>query len=199
LIVSPSPSTPSTPGSSSSASEINVTSRSALATFFFAYFDAQFELLRRFKPEVVGHFDLCRLYTPSIRFNDDPSYAGVWEKVRRNVEYAIGYGACFELNAAAFRKGWKTAYPGEDVLKLIVLLGGRLVLSDDAHGPSAVGMNYNLLIDYMNLVGVKDLWYLQVSKEGNTGGRRVRAVKMPEDWRRGSWFSRRMREVPVIE
>ena len=90
----------------------------ALECLFLSYFDKQFDLMRRFHPEVIGHFDLCRLYYPSLRFQD---YPAVWEKVERNVQYAAEYGALFELNAAAFRKGWDDAYPGSDVIQVCLL------------------------------------------------------------------------------
>jgi histidinol-phosphatase (PHP family) len=83
--------------------------------FFLEYFDAQYTLLQLFKPEIIGHFDLCRLYTPQIRLCDYPL---AWQKIIRNIQYAVGYGALFEVNAAAFRKQWNTAYPGEDVFKV---------------------------------------------------------------------------------
>lgn len=80
-----------------------------------AYFDAQYELIRRFKPEIIGHFDLCRLYSPSLRFAD---YPAVYGKITRNIRFAVEYGALFEVNAAAFRKKWNTAYPAEDVVEV---------------------------------------------------------------------------------
>ena len=43
---------------------------------------------------------------------------GVWDKVERNIRYAIGYGALFEANAAAIRKGWTTSYPSREVLRV---------------------------------------------------------------------------------
>jgi histidinol-phosphatase (PHP family) len=86
-----------------------------MATFLDVYFDAQFELLQRFQPEVVGHIDLFRLYTPILRLRNFPH---AWEKLERNIKYAINYGALFEASAAAFRKGWNTAYPGEDVAEV---------------------------------------------------------------------------------
>jgi len=89
--------------------------RGQLEAFLLAYFDAQYELLQRFKPEIVGHLDLCRLYTPDLKFTD---FQEVWKRIERNVEYAITYGALFEVNAAAFRKKWKTAYPGPDVAQV---------------------------------------------------------------------------------
>lgn len=88
-----------------------------LDQLFCAYFDAQYEVLQRFRPEVIGHFDLCRLYLPEARFSNPT----VWSRITRNVEFAISYGALFEVNAAAFRKDWKSAYPGPDIVAVRVL------------------------------------------------------------------------------
>ncbi len=33
-------------------------------------------------------------------------------------------------------------------------------MSDDSHGPHAVGLNYDRLYRYMQEVGIKELWYL---------------------------------------
>lgn len=145
-------------------------SRSPLCNFLHAYFDAQHELLMRFQPEVVGHFDLCRLYTPNVKLDDNVSYPGVWEKVKRNVQVVIDYGGLFEMNAASFRKGWDQAYPGRDVLQILLHMGGRVCLSDDSHGPQAVGLNYTRLRAYLREVGVKDIWYLYM-RRGDVGRR----------------------------
>jgi len=83
--------------------------------FLSAYFDAQYCLIRRFRPEIIGHIDLCRLYNPELQLS---SYPLAWQKLERNIVHAIEYGALFEVNAAAFRKKWDTAYPGLDVLEV---------------------------------------------------------------------------------
>lgn len=94
----------------------------ARGAFLESYFDAQYELMQRFQPEIIGHVDLCRLYTPELRFAD---YPRALEKLRRNIKFAVDYGALFEVNAAAFRKNWKTAYPGRDVLEASAFLFRR--------------------------------------------------------------------------
>lgn len=83
--------------------------------FLCAYFDAQYEVLERFRPEIVGHIDLCRLYNPGLLFSD---YPRAKEKLERNIRLAVDYGALFEVSAAPFRKGWDTPYPGKDVLEV---------------------------------------------------------------------------------
>ena len=86
-----------------------------LERLFIAYFDAQYELMLRYRPEIVGHFDLCRLYHKTIKLEGFPE---VWARIMRNVDFGISYGALFELNAAAFRKGWDAAYPGSEVVRV---------------------------------------------------------------------------------
>ena len=95
--------------------KMNATPCDRMDAFLSTYFDAQYRLLERFHPEIIGHLDLCRLYNPKLRFCEFPN---AWEKLKRNVLFAIGYGAMFEVNAAALRKGWGTCYPGEDVLRV---------------------------------------------------------------------------------
>ncbi len=88
---------------------------SRISALLGSYLDSQYLLMQRFHPEIIGHLDLCRLYRAKLEFRTFP---GALAKLQRNIEYACGYGALFELNAAAFRKGWDSAYPGRDVLQV---------------------------------------------------------------------------------
>ncbi|KAI0299349.1 histidinol phosphate phosphatase H [Multifurca ochricompacta] len=150
-----------------------------LCIFLDMYFDAQFELLNKFHPELIGHIDLCRLYTPDLRL---PAFPRAWDRLERNVKFAIAYGALFEVNAAAFRKGWGTAYPGHDIVELIILHGGRFALSDDSHGPHSVGLNYGQTRDYLLRVGVQELWTLECKDFPNPGGRYTGPVRTSGNW-----------------
>lgn len=181
----------------------------AQEAFLLAYFEAQYELLHQFKPEIIGHFDLCRLYCPSLRFRDYPL---VWEKIQRNIRYAVGYGALFEVNAAAFRKKWDTAYPGPDAIEVceslshaanlifcqaILGAGGRFALSDDSHGPSYVGLNYHRLRSYMEDVGISEIWHLQHSTTQNSAGRNIQAVRLDGDWLAHEFWRQRSQQPCV--
>ncbi|GAA6042116.1 hypothetical protein JCM8097_003115 [Rhodosporidiobolus ruineniae] len=149
-----------------------------LSRLFCTYFDNQLELLTRLEPEIVGHFDLCRLYYPNIDFR---SFPDVWARIERNVDFAISYGAIFEVNASAFRKGWSTAYPGTEVFDTILVKGGRFTLSDDSHGPQAVGLHYDKAYEYLRERNVQELWRLVPTTkiEGFGGVRRgVRVEKI---------------------
>ncbi|GAA5823225.1 hypothetical protein JCM5353_005125 [Sporobolomyces roseus] len=140
---------------------------SKFTQLFSKYFDRQYELMDRLRPEVIGHFDLCRLYYPEMDFREFPE---VWEKVKRNIGLGVEYGALFELNASAFRKGWKTGYPGVDVFDEILAQGGRFTLSDDSHGPQAVGLHYDLAYSYLRDRNVQELWKLVPTESRGGGG-----------------------------
>ena len=96
-------------------SKVDKDESTRVSSLMIAYLDQQYELLQAFQPEVIGHFDLCRLYMPTL---DLRSSDEVWSRVQRNVRFAAEYGALFEVNAAAFRKGWTSGYPGEEVLEV---------------------------------------------------------------------------------
>ncbi|KAL9933918.1 hypothetical protein V8E36_007000 [Tilletia maclaganii] len=141
------------------------------AALMIAYLDAQLLLLHRLQPEIIGHFDLCRLYHPTASMRPGPDTSPdsilhtLWANVERNVRYAASYGALFELNASSFRKGWSTSYPGQEVLELILSLGGRVCFSDDSHGTHQVGLNYHRLRDYLASPALgstpPSVWYLR--------------------------------------
>jgi len=174
------------------------TEHDRMEEFLCAYFDAQYVVLERFRPEIVGHIDLCRLYNPHLPFSD---YSRAEAKLERNIQFAVGYGALFEVNAAPFRKGWGTGYPGKDALQvgpskgrhglflisftqMIVKHGGKLCLSDDSHGKHAVGLNYDRLADYLRTSGITEIYHLvRCELGGGIGGRKTRAVLVEGDWR----------------
>lgn len=130
-----------------------------------AYFDLQYEVMDRLRPEVIGHFDLFRLFEP-----DAPWFAAeddVWrEKLLRNIRFAVSYGALFEANSSAFRKGWHgETYPGQVALRLIRSAGGRIALSDDSHGTHQIALNYARVRDYLVAEHIDDIWYLEPDSE----------------------------------
>ncbi|ODQ77632.1 hypothetical protein BABINDRAFT_41297 [Babjeviella inositovora NRRL Y-12698] len=142
-----------------------------------AYFDLQYEILVRLKPEVVGHFDLIRLLTPGEEFDTETEkllkdislerdWPDVWEAVLRNIDFIVFYGGLVEFNASAIRKGWATPYPQEDITRAIIDAGGHFCLSDDAHAVSQVGLNYKVVLNYIDTVGMKNVKYLDLTPEG---------------------------------
>ena len=77
---------------------------------FEDYYDLQFQMLRALRPRVVGHFDLVRLMSESPG-RDVRRWAGVWERVRRNLQCVLEQGGMLECNSSALRKGLDEPYP----------------------------------------------------------------------------------------
>jgi histidinol-phosphatase (PHP family) len=77
---------------------------------FEDYFDSQLQMLQTFKPPIVGHFDLIRLKSDDAD-TEFQGMKGVWERVKRNLEFISSYGGILELNSAALRKGLSQPYP----------------------------------------------------------------------------------------
>lgn len=136
-----------------------------LYSMFEAYFDEQYQMLQAVQPEVVGHFDLIRIFRTESNAGINEK---VWEKIVRNVEYVISYGGLFEINSRAWKKGLKDAYPQRDVFKLILERDGKFTLSDDSHGPRDVGLYYNKLQPYLAEMNVQSLYFLALDASGKT-------------------------------
>lgn len=134
---------------------------------FEDYFDAQWEMLRALRPKVIGHFDLVRLLSEEPD-RDVRAWEGVWGKVIRNLKVVIEQGGLLELNSAALRKGLKEPYPGRAICEEFLAMGGKLTLSDDSHGVDHVGTNFGKAVEFLESLGVQEVWLLEAGKrEGN--------------------------------
>ena len=132
------------------------------------YLDAQYEVMERLRPEVIGHMDLFRLFEPDAPWIPEPSTSEgrtILQKMERNVRFAASYGALFEANSSAFRKGWSDeTYPGQVFIRMIKGLKGRIALSDDSHGAGQVALNFSRLHSYLLREEIDEIWYLTPSK-----------------------------------
>lgn len=66
--------------------------------------------------------------------------------------------------------------------QVIKELGGRFALSDDSHGPHAVGLNYDRLSNYLRRLEIDDIWFLERSEVSNSAGRYVQPRKSQDHW-----------------
>ncbi|KAI9347211.1 Polymerase/histidinol phosphatase-like protein [Obelidium mucronatum] len=126
----------------------------ATECLFQDYFDAQYELLRNLKPQVVGHFDLIGMFRPDHELSQV-----CWEKIRRNVAVIVEYDGIVEVNSRAWKKGLAFAYPRKSIMEYMISQGVKFCLSDDSHGPNDVGMHYSRLLEYIKEVGVNTIYY----------------------------------------
>ncbi len=101
------------------------------------YFDVQFELIETFRPAVVGHFDLIRVF--------DADYLECWEvpeirdRALRNLERIEALGLILDLNVRALAKGAAEPYLSAPWLDFAIQEGIAIVPGDDSHGVASVG------------------------------------------------------------
>lgn len=157
---------------------------------FEKYFDNQFEMLRTLRPKVVGHFDLIRLLSSSPDPKGGWKSVGdgaVWEKIVRNLRFVVSYGGVLEMNTSALRKGLKDPYPREEIVREFDRMGGLFVLSDDSHGLSHVGTNYEKALEFIKKTGLRRIAYLD--KEAGSGAVVVRTMSVDELQKHPYWES----------
>lgn len=131
------------------------------------YYDEQYAMLTALKPRVVGHFDLVRLLSEDpgrdvksswTKKVSDGSREAVWEKVVRNLKVIQGQGGWLECNSSALRKGLAEPYPARPIAEEWLKMGGKFTMSDDSHGIAQVATNYSRALDYLEGLGVTEVW-----------------------------------------
>jgi histidinol-phosphatase (PHP family) len=141
---------------------------------FQVYYDRQFALFAALAPYasqipiVIGHFDVIKLFA----LEHDPSEE-VWQRIVRNLEFAIANEYVFEVNARAFKKGLGEPYPSEHLLTQIRDMGGEITLGDDSHAASEVGLHFEDALPV-----ARSIFDEVVAFEWGAGERLVR-VKLP--------------------
>ncbi|EHA52082.1 hypothetical protein MCOR27_005214 [Pyricularia oryzae] len=135
---------------------------------FVHYYDQQFEMLQALRPPIVGHFDLIRLMSEEPGRNPSAwSPNRVWPLIKRNLAFVASYGGWLECNSSALRKGLAEPYPCRPIAEEWVRLGGKFTMSDDSHGIAQVATNYVRALDYLESLGVNEVWTYDRAKEGS--------------------------------
>lgn len=151
------------------------------------YYDEQYAMLTTLRPRVVGHFDLVRLLSEDPERNlkaawtekvSDGSGKTVWEKVVRNLNVIQQHGGWLECNSSALRKGLAEPYPARPIAEEWLKMGGKFTMSDDSHGIAQVATNYGKALDYLEGLGVKEVWTFQKGCSPNGQNNELKEVSI---------------------
>ena len=123
---------------------------------YAAYFDRQHELLRVLKPEVVGHFDLIRIF--DANYLEHLLLPLVWKRICRNLELIRREGLILDYNLRALSKGAAEPYVAAPILKQALSMGIALVPGDDSHGVASVARDYEKGIETLIASGAPTNW-----------------------------------------
>lgn len=163
----------------------DATEKKTARNLYYDYFALQNKVIDVLAPQVIGHFDLIRLFQPNDeidpttgkRLGDidvEQDWPEVWEIIVKNIKLANANKSLFELNSAAIRKGWDGPYPKVDICEAVKTYGGaRFCFSDDSHAIKQVGLNYHKVWDYVcNVLGLEFIYHLDL-EDGKTVNRKL--------------------------
>jgi histidinol-phosphatase (PHP family) len=133
-----------------------VAAAGGVAELYCRYFDRQHEMIRQLEPQVVGHFDLIRIFDADYSRNLalDPVQA----RLRRNLELVRQLDLILDCNVAALRKGAPEPYLSRPILEQARQMGIAVVPADDAHSAATVGLHIDAGIGLLKAVGFDGRW-----------------------------------------
>lgn len=98
-----------------------------------SYYSRFTSYLEKYKPDIIGHFDLILKYeevSPSGFFESE-EYFSLADKYAKE---ASKLNLLFEVNTGAMARGYRTKpYPHERILHTLKKSGARIILSSDCH------------------------------------------------------------------
>ncbi len=123
---------------------------------YCAYFDRQYEMITKLRPEVIGHFDLVRIFDPDYRARLVKPF--VWDRVVRNLEAIRDLGSILDFNLAALKKGQPEPYVSRPVLEQALQMEIAVVPGDDSHGAGNVDRHWDAGIRFLREAGCDLNW-----------------------------------------
>ena len=111
----------------------------SIEALYCDYFDKQLELIERFQPAVVGHFDLIRIHDPD--YKQRLEVPRVRDRAVRNLDRIKDLGLILDLNVRALSKGADEPYISASLLDYAISEEILIAPGDDSHGIDSVGAN----------------------------------------------------------
>jgi len=127
-----------------------------------SYYSRFFEYIRKYKPDIVGHFDLILKYEEKnpMGFLESNEYFSLADKYVREVNKQ---GVMFEVNTGAIARGYRTMpYPHEKLLHTLKKEGGKLTITSDCHDVKKLDFYFDETRKLLRDIGFE---YVYVLKE----------------------------------
>ncbi|HIF73288.1 MAG TPA: histidinol-phosphatase HisJ family protein [Dehalococcoidia bacterium] len=135
-----------------------VANRGGLEPFVLRYFQLISEMIDRVKPEVIGHFDLPRLFSDGA---PELESSAVKSAVASTLEKASAAGSILDLNVGSLAKGLSTPYPAPWIVRLATDIGVPFCFGDDSHSIAQVGAGLVEGREYLLANGVESITSLK--------------------------------------
>ncbi len=127
-----------------------------LDNMYCKYFDLQYEMITSIVPEVVGHFDLIRIFDKNYQKRLEKKK--IKKRIIRNLTAIKRLGLILDFNLRSLLKGAKEPYISKSILILAKNFGIDIVPGDDSHGIDSAGKNIKQGIDILKSIGISTIW-----------------------------------------
>lgn len=122
------------------------------------YFDLQYEMMGLFRPAVIGHFDLIRIFDKD--YKERLQQPEIWQRITRNLELVKEFDLILDLNLRSLVKGADEPYISRSILELAREMDIAVVPGDDSHGVASVGGYMAQGISLLEELGFTTEWQL---------------------------------------
>ncbi len=128
--------------------------------FAARYFDILGEKALQVKPDIVGHFDLVKVFNGEGGLYDESSPE--FRRVRQDaLEKIYRSGALLEINTGGMARGKvDEPYPSRAIIALWREMGGRVILGSDSHHAETLNFAFDSMRDLLLAEGFESVWAL---------------------------------------
>ena len=133
-------------------------------SFAESYFETVSKLPLVHKTDVIGHFDLIKIFNADGSLFDENS-----ERYRnaalKAADALLKHDVLFEINTGAiFRGRQREPYPSRFILEHIASKGGKIILNGDSHEVNALGFRFEESLNLARECGFKSIY--TITKDG---------------------------------
>lgn len=133
-------------------------------SFAESYFETVSKLPTIHKTDIIGHFDLIKIFNADGSLFDEESerYQAAAKKA---VDALLKNDVLFEINTGAIYRGRRIdPYPSVFILKYIASKGGKVILNGDSHKADALGFDFEKSVELAKKCGFTKIYTL--TKDG---------------------------------
>ena len=127
-----------------------------IENLYCRYFDQQYEMIKLFRPSVVGHFDLIRIFDKDYKVR--LQHPKIWQRIQRNLELVKELDLILDLNLRSLVKGADEPYISRSILELAREMNITVVPGDDSHGVASVGGYMEQGLSLLTELGFSTEW-----------------------------------------
>jgi len=120
------------------------------------YFDQQYAMIQLFKPAVVGHFDLIRIFDAD--YKKRLLRPEIMDRIKRNLYLIKDLDLIMDFNLRALFKGADEPYISRVILEMAKKLEISVVPGDDSHGLGNVANSMASGIAILEELGFDTQW-----------------------------------------